>query len=78
MQSSDNVWGAFVIFGTAMAWDAGAGLSRLFRRPRHFVTVTYTQDGETLSETLQVSGRDARKLVDALNARRANVAPIAQ
>lgn len=71
MESSDNVWGSFLIFGTAMAWDAGAGISRLFRRSRHFVTLTYAQDGETLSETLQVSARDARKLVDVLNTRRA-------
>jgi hypothetical protein len=78
LQSSGDAWGAFVIFGTAMAWDAGAGISRLFHRSRHFVTITYSQDGETLSETLQLSARDARKLVDALNARRANVAPIPQ
>ena len=76
MQSSDNVMGSFVIFGTAMAWDAGAGISRLFHRARHFVTITYTEDGETRSETLQLSARNARRLVDVLNARRANVAPI--
>ena len=68
--NGDDMWSAAFALGTAVIWDTGAGISRLFRRPRHFVTLTFEQDGETRSQTMQLSASDAARLVDAVNLRR--------
>ena len=61
---------AMVFLMTAAAWDSVAGVVSLFRHKRHFLTINYAVNGETRSETIQVSGRDAPKLVKELQLRR--------
>jgi len=63
-----------VLLVTAVAWDTAVGFSRLFRHPRHFVTITYSGGDDTRSESVQLSGKDASKLVKALQARRLSAA----
>ena len=63
-----------VLLVTAVAWDTAVGFTRLFRHPRHFVTVTYSDGDDTRSESMQLSGKDASKLVNALKARRLSAA----
>jgi hypothetical protein len=61
---------AMIFLMTTGAWDAVAGVASLFHRKRHFLTINYSRDGETRSETVQVSGRDAQNLVHELQLRR--------
>ena len=61
---------AMIFLMTAAAWDSVAGVASLFRHKSHFLTINYSRDGETRSETVQVSGRDAQKLVHELQLRR--------
>ena len=77
-ESSEDPREAAMMLATAIAWDAAMGAISLFHRPHHYVTVTFLQDDDMRSETLQVSGKDARKLVDALQARHAATVPDAQ
>jgi len=66
----DDAREAAIFLSTAVAWDAVVGVVSLFHHKRHFLTINYVRDGETRSETVQVSGRDAQKLVKELQLRR--------
>ena len=69
-QSCEDPREMLMVVPSAIAWDAVAGLASLFRHKRHLVTINYSRDGETRSETFQVSGKEASKLLKELQLRR--------
>jgi hypothetical protein len=76
-QACDDAREAAVMLGTALAWDAVVGIASLFHHSRNVLTITYSQDDDVHSETLQLSRRDANKLAAQLHERQVLHAPAA-
>ena len=77
-ESGEDPRAAAMLLVTAIGWDLALGVTSIFRHSRHFVTITYLQDTDPQTETLQLSGKDARRLAEALQARCAPAAGSAE